>query len=324
MPKASSRELVILGSPAPVPAIVSTAGTTGGKKFIEFFTAEIRNPNTRAAYYRAVMAFFSWIEACGFHDLATIEPFHVATYIEELGKTHAKPSVKQHLAAIRMLFDYLVIGQVVPMNPASSVRGPRYVLKKGKTPILSGEETRQLLASLRTDTVVGLRDRALIGVLLLSFARVSAAIHMKVGDYFPQGKRWWLRLHEKGGKHHEMPAHHLLEEYLDAYLDAAGIGDDKKGPLFRTAKGRTGALTRTPLPRENAYHMINRRVKDSGIKTKIGCHTFRGTGITLYLLNGGSLEHAQQMAAHESPRTTKLYDRTKDEISLDEVERIVF
>ena len=141
----------------------------------------IRTPNTRAAYYRAVMAFFSWIEACGFRDLATIEPFHVATYIEELGKTHAKPSVKQHLAAIRMLFDYLVIGQVVPMNPASSVRGPRYVLKKGKTPILSGEETRQLLMSLRTDTVVGLRDRALIGVLLLSFARVSAAIHMKGG-----------------------------------------------------------------------------------------------------------------------------------------------
>jgi site-specific recombinase XerD len=319
-----ARALTILGTPAPVPALVSAAGKTGSKRFIEFFTAEIRNPNTRAAYYRAVMAFFAWIEARGFHDLTTIEPVHVAAYIEGLGKTLAKPSVKQHLAAIRMLFDYLVVGQVVPSNPASSVRGPRYVLKKGKTPILTGEETRQLLESLRTDTVVGLRDRALIGVLLFSFARVSAAIHMKVEDYFPQGKRWWIRLHEKGGKHHEVPAHHLLEAYLDAYLTAAGIAEDKKGPLFRTARGRTGALTRTPLPRENAYHMINRRVQAADIPTKIGCHTFRGTGITLYLLNGGSLEHAQQMAAHESPRTTKLYDRTKDEISLDEVERIVF
>jgi len=324
MPPSPSRTLTILGTPAPVPEIISAAGKGGGKKFVEFFTAEIRNPNTRAAYYRAVMAFFAWIEARGFHDLATIEPVHVAAYIEGLGKTHAKPSVKQHLAAIRMLFDYLVVGQVVASNPASSVRGPRYVLKKGKTPILTGEETRQLFESIRTDTVVGLRDRALIGVLLFSFARVSAAIHMKVEDYFPQGKRWWIRLHEKGGKHHEVPAHHLLEEYLDAYLAAAGIAEDKKGPLFRTAQGRTQQLTRTPLPRENAYHMINRRVQAADISTKIGCHTFRGTGITLYLLNGGSLEHAQQMAAHESPRTTKLYDRTKDEISLDEVERIVF
>jgi site-specific recombinase XerD len=324
MPPSPSRTLTILGTPAPVPAIVSAAGKAGDKKFIEFFTAEIRNPNTRAAYYRAVIGFFAWIEARGFHDLTTIEPVHVAAYIEGLGKTLAKPSVKQHLAAIRMLFDYLVVGQVIPSNPASSVRGPRYVLKKGKTPILTGEETRQLLESIRTDTVVGLRDRALIGVLLFSFARVSAAIHMKVEDYFPQGKRWWIRLHEKGGKHHEVPAHHLLEEYLDAYLAAAGIAEDKKGPLFRTAQGRTQQLTTTPLPRENAYHMINRRVQAADIPTKIGCHTFRGTGITLYLLNGGSLEHAQQMAAHESPRTTKLYDRTQDEISLDEVERIVF
>ena len=147
---------------------------------------------------------------------------------------------------------------------------------------------------------------------------------MRVEDYFPQGKRWWLRLHEKGGKHHEMPVHHTLEEYLDSYIRAAGIGEDKKGPLFRSALRRTGQLSERPLARGNALHMIQRRAKTAGIATQIGCHTFRATGITIYLTNGGALEKAQMMAAHESPRTTKLYDRTNDAVSLDEVERVVF
>jgi integrase len=218
----------------------------------------------------------------------------------------------------------LVVGQIVEHNPAAAVRGPKHVVKKGKTSVLSPEEARELFEHIRTDTVVGLRDRALIGVLVYSFARVSAAVAMRVEDYFPQGKRWWLRLHEKGGKYHEMPVHHTLEEYLDAYIQAAGIGKDKKGPLFRTVIGKTGVLSDRPLPRANAFHMIRRRARDAEIATKIGCHTFRATGITIYLLNGGSLEKAQMMAAHESPRTTKLYDRTGDQLSLDEVERVVF
>src|SRR3712207_3013073 len=150
------------------------------------------------------------------------------------------------------------------------------------------------------------------GVLIYSFARISAALAMRVEDYFPQGKRWWLRLHEKGGKHHEMPAHHTLEDYLDAYVQAAGISQDRKGPLFRSV-ANTRQLTDQPLLRHNALHMIQRRAKAAGIKTKIGNHTFRATGITIYLLNGGTLEKAQQMAAHESPRTTKLYDRTNED-----------
>jgi integrase len=190
--------------------------------------------------------------------------------------------------------------------------------------VLSPEEARQLFASLPTDTAVGLRDRALIGVLIYSFARISAALAMRVGDYFPQGKRWWLRLHEKGGKHHEMPVHHTLEEYLDSYVQAAGIAEDKKGPLFRSALAKNGQLSGRPLGRILAFRMIQRRAKAAGIKTQIGNHTFRATGITIYLLNGGTLEKAQRMAAHESPRTTKLYDRTNDAVSLDEVEKVVF
>jgi integrase len=197
-------------------------------------------------------------------------------------------------------------------------------VKRGKTPVLSPEEARQLFEGMRMDTPVGVRDRALIGVLIYSFARISAAVAMRVEDYFPQGKRWWLQLHEKGGKHHEMPVHHTLEAYLDSYIQAAGIAEDKKGPLFRAAIGKTGKLSERPLARKDAFQMVRRRARDAEIETKIGCHTFRATGITIYLSNGGTLEKAQQMAAHESPRTTKLYDRTRDVVSLDEVERVVF
>jgi integrase len=155
-----------------------------------------------------------------------------------------------------------------------------------------------------------------------SFARVSAAVAMRVEDYYSAGKRWWVRLHEKGGKRHEMPAHHNLEAYLDAYLEAAGIGEAKKAPLFRSTQGRTGELTESPMRRVDVYRMIRRRARDAGLDADICCHTFRATRITAYLENGGTLEKAQAMAAHESPRTTKLYDRTSDEITLDEVERI--
>jgi site-specific recombinase XerD len=249
-------------------------------------------------------------------------PALVAAYVEQLGETLSKPSVKQQLATIRMLFDWLVVGQVIPTNPASSVRGPKHSVKKGKTPILSAEETRQLLVSIDVSTAIGLRDRAIIAAMVYSFARVGAMLTMKVEDYYTQGKRSWVRLYEKGGKQHEMPAHHNLEDYIDAYLKVAGIESDKKGPLFRSAKGKTGTLSENRMAQPDVWRMIRRRAKKAGIKTQIGCHSFRATGITNYLENGGTLEKAQTMANHESPRTTKLYDRTRDQITLDEVEKI--
>jgi len=324
MLKKLEKSLLLKTPESPLPAMISTAGQGAIKKYLEFFTAHIRNPNTRRAYYRATEDFFHWCEDHELHEVARIEPVHVAAYIESLGRERSAPSIKQALAAVRMLFDWLVVGQVVQSNPAAAVRGPKHVVKRGRAPVLSPEETHALFESIPTNTMVGLRDRALIGILVYSFARIGAVLSMQVEDYYPQGKRWWLRLHEKGGKRHDMPAHHTLEELMDAYLQAAGIAEDKKGPLFRTAIGKTGQLSDHPLPRTNAYHMIRRRAKSAGIETPIGCHTFRATGITIYLLNGGSLEKAQMMAAHESPRTTKLYDRTNDQMSLDEVERITF
>lgn len=305
-----------------VPAIIADAGEHASKRFLEFFAATIRNRNTRTAYLHAVNRFFAW---CKHHDvgkLDDIEPLHVAAYIEVLGKSFEKPTVKQHLAGIRMLFDWLVTGQVVATNPAHAVRGPKHVVKTGKTTVLDAEQARKLLDSIDTSTLIGLRDRALISVMTFAFARIGAVVAMRVEDYYPKGKRWWVRLHEKGGKRHEMPAHHNLEAYLDAYIESAGIRDGDKTPLFRTAAGRTGTLTDTPMNRVDAWRMVQRRAAGLGFRVKIGCHTFRATGITAYLEAGGTLENAQAMAAHESPRTTKLYDRTGDEITLDEVERI--
>lgn len=317
---ASDTEL-IRGKVPVFPAIIREAGAQAQRRFVEFFAADIRNPGTRAVYAHAVNRFCQWCERRGL-TLMTVSPFVVAAYIEQLMLDRSAPTVKQHLSAIRRLFDWLVVGQVVPINPAASVRGPRHVVKTGKTPVLTAAEARQLLDSIDGSTIIGLRDRALISVMVYSFARVSAAVGMIVADYYPQGRRMWFRLHEKGGKRHEVPAHHNAERYLDEYLEAAGIGDQQKGPLFRTVS-REKTLTVRRMHRIDVLRMIKRRAAQAGIATRIGCHTFRATGITCYLLGGGSLEHAQRIAAHESARTTKLYDRTGDSVSLDEIERIV-
>lgn len=319
-PEHCRTELVLMPSP-PLPALIRNAGGQAEQRFLEFFTADIRNPGTRRVYAHAANRFCEWCHQRGI-ALPAVSPFVVGAYIEQLTQRRSAPTVKQHLAAIRRLFDWLVIGQILPVNPAASVRGPKHIVKTGKTPVLSASEARQLLDAIDCRGIVGLRDRALIGVLVYSFARVSAAIGMNVVDYYPQGRRMWFRLHEKGGKHHTVPAHHNAEAYLDAYLDAAGCGDVKTTPLFRTAS-RERELTARRMHRIDVLRMIKRRAAQAGLPTHIGCHTFRATGITCYLLGGGSLEHAQRIAAHESARTTKLYDRTGDTVSLDEIERIV-
>ena len=302
-----------VGQPGvPVPLRSSESATSG-----------IERQNSRARdTFQAVAGFTSWCEQRGMRELAQVQPLHVAAYVEHLQQSHSRPTVKQHLAGIRMLFDWLVLGHIIDTNPAHAVRGPRHSQKKGRTPVLSVEEARILLDSIDVTSLPGLRDRALIGLMVYTFARVGATIGMKVEDYYVQGRRGWIRLHEKGGKRHEMPAHHNLDAYLEQYITAAGIGGERKGPLFRTLEGKTRKLTVNPMSQADVYRMIRRRARKAGIKTEIGCHTFRATGITAYLKNGGRLEVAQQMAGHESSRTTGLYDRRGEEISLDEVERI--
>ena len=225
------------------PALVVAAGECAGVRFLEFFASAIRNPHTRRAYARAAGDFLSWCARAGVTSITAVQPLHVAAWIELQTATLSVPTVKQRLAAIRHLFDWLVTGQIVPYNPAASVRGPAHSARTGATPVLEPSEARQLLDSIDVSTPIGLR------------------------------------------------------------------------------RG-TGQLSKSPLPQANAYAMVPRRALAAGIGTKIGNHTFRATGITAYLKNGGTLENAAAMANHASPRTTQFYDRRRDDISLDEVERI--
>jgi integrase len=190
--------------------------------------------------------------------------------------------------------------------------------------VLEGPEWRRLIDAIPADTVRDLRDRARIATLTYGFARIGAALKMRVKDLQSKGSGWLIRLHEKGGKQHMMPCHHALAEALHAYIVAASITADKKAFLFRTSRGHDGTvLSDQPMAQADAWRMVRKRALAAGIMAPIGNHSFRATGITAYLANGGTLEHAQSMAAHESPRTTKLYDRTKERLTQDEIERIV-
>lgn len=301
------------------PAIVC-AGAHAVDRFIEFFTAALRNEHTRLSYAHAVSTFFNWASAHGVADLRAITPVMIAAYIELLGRQRSVPTVKRHLAALRSLFDWMTAGGHMTHNPASSVRGPKHVVTKGTTPVLTAEETRQLLDSIPNHGI-GLRDRALISLMVYTFARVSAAVGMEVGDYYHQGRRRWVRLHEKNGRLHHLPAHSRLEHAIDAYLEWLGAAAMPKSPLFRSFN-LSGSPTVSAMSRHDAIRMVKRRALAAGLADTTCCHTFRATGVTTYLRNGGTLETAQAIAGHSSSRTTSLYDRRQDDITLGEIERI--
>ena len=310
-----------VGERSPFPSLILREGEGAARAYLNFFTAEIENDNTRAAYVHAVKGFMDWCEARGV-TLKQVEPWMVATYIK--GHSGKPSTVKQHLAAIKRLFDHLYVERVMESNPASPVRGPKHSVTGGSTPIMTSEDAYHLIASIETDTLKGLRDRALIGVMLYSFARVSATIAMKVSDYFQSGRNEMsLRLREKGGKAHIVVAHHALQQYLDDYIDTTNLTEGKDSPLFRTIT-RAKTLSPNGINRTNTLKMVKQRAKAAGLPEGLSPHSMRGTGITNYLENGGSLETAQQIAAHSDPRTTKLYDRRGSKVQRSEIERIRF
>ena len=305
-----------------LPSMLAMAEERAAWCFVDFFAVTIRNPNTREAYYRAVCRFMDWCEGRGLHGLGDVMPIHVAAYVEQLPLSRA--SVRQCLSAISRRFDWLVSSGVLQTNPATSVQRPRHVVRVGKTPVLSDEEARHLLESIPTQKVAGLRDRALIGAMLYTFGRVGAVIAMDVEDYRISNHQRMFLLHEKGGKAHQAPAHHRLVEYLEEYMDATGLWQTPKAPLFQALDITRHRLKGTRMNRQIAFQMVRRRARAAGLPSTVNCHSFRATGITNYLSNGGSLEDARAIAAHESSQTTRLYDRTGDRITLDEIERIRF
>jgi site-specific recombinase XerD len=285
----------------------------------EFFAARIRNPNTRLAYLQGVRRFVSFCQSENL-GVADVKAKHVAAWAHS--HTGSVATIRLHLSGVRQLFDHLTVRGLLTHNPSLSVKNPRMRVTTGKTPVMDKADARILLDSI-ANTPVGKRDKALIAAMLFSFARISALLSMKVEDYVNAGRRAYLRLHEKGGRHTLVPVHPTLADALDAYLSVSGIVDEKKGPLSRAAtKGRSGFSTRE-WDRSLACRMVKRRCVQAGLGDVFSCHTFRATGITEYLKAGGSLENAQQIAGHSSASTTKLYDRRQEEVGRDELLRIV-
>lgn len=312
-------ELVRL-APAP-PLFVGEV--QAAKKFWEFFANSIRNAHTRRAYYRAVCRFAATVGARRVSELAAVEPSMIGPYVEALAESHSIPTAKQHLAALRKLFDFLVVGHVLKHNPAHAVRGPKWVVQRGKTPVLAPDDVRALFDAIDPKTVLGARDRALIGVMVYTFARIGAARSMRLQDYYTEGRAPMVRLLEKGSKRRDLPVHRVLRRYLDHYIKKAGLVEEKAW-LFQSMKG--GKLTGRRLSQADAYRMVGRRVQAAALAVgkRIGNHSWRATGITTYLNQGGSLEKAQDIAGHASARTTRLYDRREDSALREEIERIQF
>jgi site-specific recombinase XerD len=225
------------------------------------------------------------------------------------------------MAAIRMLFSWLTEKGVLAMNPAREVKTQRFSRTEGKTPAFVDGEVQTLLKTIEPSTHVGLRDRAVLGTLAYTFARIGAVVRLKVEDYYPAGKRFLLRFKEKGGKEKTLPVHHKLEEVLDQYLEATGLEKEPDAPLFPAALGQAG-LSRRPLTRKRAWEMLKRRLRQAGLPAHYSPHSFRATGITNFLENDGTLEAAQRIAGHADSRTTKLYDRRGQKVLLEDMERI--
>ena len=271
---------------------------------------------------RDTMRFFAWCSERGF-DVMTVNAIHLAGYRESLKSEGLEPaSVKRHFSALRMLYAWWVEKGVLVTNPVREVKTEKVSRQEGKTPAFELEDMQKLFASFDTQSVVGLRDRALIAVMAYTFARVGAAVALDAQDYYAQGRHTYLRLEEKGGKQRVIPCPHKLEEYLDAYSEVAGITNQKGTPLFRSTRARTRQLTSSRMSRTDAYAMIRRRTEDAGIPGVFGCHSFRATGITTYLSNGGTIERAQFIAGHANVGTTQLYDKRNQRATLEDLERV--
>jgi site-specific recombinase XerD len=304
-----------------LPTLVAGAGAAGAFTWDEFFAGEIRNPHTRTAYERAVRGFLDWCSVTGIDDLRRVAPGDVGRYQDQL--TGGTPKKKLHLAAIRRYFDRLVTRHVVMLNPAASVRGERYAVVEGKTPEISVEQARQLLRSMDVSTVVGLRDRAVIGILIYTAARAGAVAKLQTRSLQHDGSQWQLRFDEKGGKSREIPVRHDLQSFILQYVESAGLRDAaKETPLFRTTVRKTKQLTDRALTGVDVCRMVKRRLRDAGLPPRLSPHSFRVATVTDLLDQGAALDEVQYLAGHADPRTTRLYDRRQRKVTRNLVERI--
>lgn len=305
---------------ANTPGLIRDAGSAAQFAWEEFFYGALRNPNTRRNYGNAAKRFLVWCQSRSL-ELHRVSPRDVGQYFDELAVSPV--TQKLHLSAIRRLFDFLVNRHAVLLNPAASVRTERHQVIEGKTPEITIDQVRTLLASIDTRSVVGLRDRAIIATLIYTASRIGAVAKLQRQHFYDAGGQYCLRFNEKGGKSREIPARHDLQQFLNEYLDAAELQKvDKQAPLFRAAVRRTGILTTRILTRADMGRMVKRRMQDAALPARLSPHSFRVTTITDLLSQGVPLEDVQFLAGHADPRTTRLYDRRQRRVTRNIVERI--
>jgi integrase/recombinase XerD len=303
-----------------LPVLITEVGPAARFAYEEFFFGRIRNPHTRKAYQHAVHQFSDWCQQHGL-ELVRVTPADVGRYLDSLSVS--TPTRKLHLAGLRRFFDELVMRHVLILNPAHSVRSERYQALEGKTPEIAVADARQLLHSIDASHPVGQRDRAILGILIYTAARVGAVAKLRRSDFYNVGDQHCLRFHEKNGKRREIPVRHDLQEFLLSYLAAAGLDySEPTTPLFRTTVRRTRRLTQTGMTADDMARMLKRRLRDCGLSTRLSPHSFRVTTITDLLEQGVPLEDVQHLAGHADPRTTRLYDRRQRRVTRNIVERI--
>lgn len=323
------------------PAIVADAGSFATYAYAEFFSAQIRNPNTRKAYRRAVDRFLAWYDDrhLRFQEISSpvISEYLDHHLVKDSGQPLSTPSIKLHLAALKHFYDAQERRHGVLFNPATAVRGPAYKVTKGKTRPFQKGQVKKLLKSIDTANLVGLRDRAILALLHWTACRAGAAAKLRMSDHYPDGERWWFDFGEKGGKAHTVKASHTLQIYMRAYIDAAGIAADAKDwPVFRSAVGRSKQLTpyQPPLPTtgrkarggltgDDILRIVKRRFRDAGLPDETFTpHSFRATTATNLRRKGVPRDQVQFLLGHADARTTALYDHSDSEEAQDIVDQI--
>ena len=288
---------------------------------LNILEGRIRNPNTRNAYKTAWRSFFAFCSEYKL-ELDRVKPYHFGLWLKR--HTGSVATQRQHLAAVRLLFDHLLEKGVVDINPAARAKPPRLERESAHTPVFEQNEIKAFLEAIKLDSLIDKRDKALCSVLLYGWARVSAVVTLRVEDYYERKGERWLRLHEKRGKIHEVPVHSKAREAIDQWLLASGFGSNPSAPLFPAF----GKNKKTPelrhMDRTSVWKLVQARAQASGLKKRVCCHSFRATGITEYMNAGGALDIAQRIAGHSELSTTKIYDRSQDRVTIAEIERVSF
>jgi integrase/recombinase XerD len=288
---------------------------------LNILEGRVRNSNTRKAYKAAWRSFFQFCSEYKL-ELHRVKPYHFGLWLKR--HTGSVATQRQHLAAVRLLFDHLLEKGVVDINPAARAKAPRLERESAHTPVFEENEIKTFLEAIKPDSLLDKRDKALFSTLVYSWARVSAVVGLNVEDYFERKGERWLRLHEKRGKIHEVPVHSKARQAIDQWLLASNFDSNPSAPLF-PAFGKNKKIPELRhMDRTSVWKLVQARARASGLEKRVCCHSFRATGITEYMNAGGSLDIAQRMAGHSQLSTTKIYDRSRDRLTMAEVEKVSF